>query len=365
MTIGIRRRGTLAALALALMACGSGSGTAANPRAGIAADRAPAQPAVSPAPAPREVRTSYSAVAATFAPLWAAHEFGLFEQYGLRTGEPLMINGGPANAQALVARELDASYMAFGPAGAALMAGAPIKVVAGFGQGFSHQVFTRAGSGVLGVQDMKGRRAGVSTTGSETNSVVQRWARAGGLHDDDITYINAGTGAERLAMLEGGTVDVVAITPEIAPVAMKRGYVRVADLTEERLAWQRDALTLPENMVVSDPLLATALLRAVSEAAYLIRSDRQRFDTIVSKYVKLDDPEALTAAYLASIRGWSARGRLDPANVQAVLESLQETISGAAQEPPSRFFDRTILDGLEREGFFDRLEQQYPPPAGA
>ena len=27
-----------------------------------------------------------------------------------------MINGGPANAQALVARELDASYIAFGPA---------------------------------------------------------------------------------------------------------------------------------------------------------------------------------------------------------------------------------------------------------
>ena len=66
-------------------------------------------------------------MAATFAPLWAAHEFGLFEQYALRTSEPLMINGGPANQQALVARELDASSMAFGPAGAALTASAPIK----------------------------------------------------------------------------------------------------------------------------------------------------------------------------------------------------------------------------------------------
>jgi len=311
------------------------------------------------------MRSSYSAVAATFASLWAAHEFGFFEQHGLRTSEPLMINGGPANAQALVARELDASYIAFGPAAAALIAGAPIKVVAGFGQGVYHQVFTKAGSGVLGVQDMRGRLAGVSTPGSETNTVVQRWARAGGLHDDDITYLNTGSGAERLATLEAGTVDVVAITPEIAPVAKKRGFLLVADLTQERLAWQRDALTLPENMVTGDPTLATAIVRAVSEAAHLIRSDRQRFDTVVSKYVKLDDPDVLTAAYLASVRGWSPRGRLDPANVQAVLESLQETIPGAAQEPASRFFDRTILDGLEGEGFFDRLEQQYPPPAGA
>src|SRR5438067_12636260 len=172
MSTAIRRRGTLAALALALIACGSASGNPANPRSGGDADRAPSQAPLSSQPAPREVRTSYSAVAATFAPLWAAHDFGLFEQNGLRASEPLMINGGPANAQALVARELDASYIAFGPAGAALIAGAPIKVVAGFGQGFYHQVFTRAGSGVLGVQDMKGRRAGVSTPGSETNTVV-------------------------------------------------------------------------------------------------------------------------------------------------------------------------------------------------
>src|SRR4051794_10464612 len=288
MSIRVLRRVILATVALAVVGCGSGSGDPANLRPGNDADRAPAQPPASQPPAPREVRTSYSAVAATFAPLWAAHEFGLFEQNGLRGGEPLMINGGPANAQALVARELDASYMAFGPAGAALIAGAPIKVVAGFGQGFYHQVFTRAGSGVLGVQDMKGRRAGVSTPGSETNTVVQRWGRAGGLHDDDITYLNAGTGAERLAMLEGGSVDVVAITPEVAPVAKKRGFLLVADLTEERLAWQRDALTLPESVVTGDPTLASAIVRAVSEAAYLIRSDRQRFDTVVSKYVKLD-----------------------------------------------------------------------------
>ena len=66
-------------------------------------------------------------------------------------------------------------------------------------------------------------------------------------------------------------------------------------------------------------------------------------------------PEALHGAGVVLPHAWE----------QAILESLQETIPGAAQEPASRFFDRTVLDALEREGFFDRLEQQYPPPAGA
>lgn len=305
---------------------------------------------------------AYSAAAASFAPLWAGYEYGLFEQHGLRASEPLYVDGGPANIQALVAHELEGSYMAFSPVVSAIMGGAPIKAVVGFGRGFTHQLFAKANGGVAGAADMKGRRAGVSTPGSETNTVVQTWARANGLRDDDITYVNAGTGAERLAMLDAGAVDLVAITPEVAPVAKKQGFVLVADLAQEPLPWQREALVLPEDLIRNDPPLATALLRALAEAAYLLHADRARFDTVVSKYVKLDDPDALAAAYLAFQRGWNPRGRPDPANVRAVQDFVQATIPGAAQEPYTRFVDLSLLNVLEKEGFFDRLERQYPTP---
>src|SRR5687768_974250 len=86
------------------------AGSAGATGAGGGAAQAPAKPA-----ALRDVRTSYASAVATFAPLWAAHEFGIFEQYGLRSSDPQLISGGPANAQALVARELDATYTAFSP----------------------------------------------------------------------------------------------------------------------------------------------------------------------------------------------------------------------------------------------------------
>ena len=60
-----------------------------------------------------------------------------------------MISGGPANAQTLSARELEASYTAFSPIVTAIAGGAPIKVVAGFGRGFVHQLFTKTGTGVM------------------------------------------------------------------------------------------------------------------------------------------------------------------------------------------------------------------------
>jgi hypothetical protein len=44
---------------------------------------------------------------------------------------------------------------------------------------------------------------------------------------------------------------------------------------------------------------------------------------------------------------------------------VDESMAGTAQQPTTRFLDVSILDALEQERFVDRLEQQYPVPAGA
>jgi ABC-type nitrate/sulfonate/bicarbonate transport system substrate-binding protein len=365
---------SVAGVALALAACGAGTGGAAKPAAiggGQATGAAPATggagPGAAPASAPpaslRDVRTSYPSAAATFGPLWAAHEYGIFEQYGLRSSEPQLISGGPANAQTLVAREVHASYTAFSPMLAANMGGAPVKAVAGFGRGFVHHLFTKAGSGVASAQDMRGKRAGVSRIGTESHTVIRQWARKYGVRDDEITYVNAGTVGERLAGLEGGIIELAPLDPPVVIVAEKRGFVRVADLSRENLPWQRESLVMLEDTIRAEPAFAANVVRAVAEASYLLRSDRQRFDEVVGKYIKVDDPDALGAAYASSVFGSNHRGRPSEADVKAVQEAIEDEMPGTVREPVSRFVDFGILDQLEREGFFDRLEQQYPIPA--
>ena len=44
---------------------------------------------------------------------------------------------------------------------------------------------------------------------------------------------------------------------------------------------------------------------------------------------------------------------------------MDEEIPGTINEPFTRFVDLSILDALEKEAYFDRLEQQYPLPPGA
>ena len=281
----------LACLSILLGGCGQPARPAAT-EAGSTAGPPPVQ-----APSRREVRLAYVSTATTFAPLWAAHEYGLLEQYGLHAGDLYYISGGPAIAQALVAGDLDAAYSAFSSEVTAIMGGATQKVVVGFSQGFVHQLFTKEGTGVRQAQDMKGKRAGVSRLGAETHTVIQMWARAHGLAPDDIIYVNAGGAGERLAALDVGSIDLVPLDPPQVVEAQKRGYLRIADMTQEAVPWQGDGLAFREQTLQADPALVKAVVQALSEAAYLIRAEPERFQAVVGKYIKLQDPDALNAAY--------------------------------------------------------------------
>src|SRR5947207_1798353 len=120
----------LPAALLMLAACGTGaSGPRAGAPAAAAGSTAAAVAPAAAAPAPRRVQLAYVSTATSFVGLWAAREYGLFEQYGLRPEDLLYINGGPASGQALVDGEIEAGYQAFSPAVPAIARGVQPEIV--------------------------------------------------------------------------------------------------------------------------------------------------------------------------------------------------------------------------------------------
>jgi len=350
------RLGSISAV-LMLVACSASPATPTPTPVAAAVTAAPAAP-----PSLRPVKIGYASSATVFAGLWVAKELGVFEQYGLRPDDLVLVSGGPVLVQSLVARELDAAYLAFSPAVAAVMGGAPLKVLAGVGRGFSFQLFTKQGLGIDRPEDAKGKRVGISRLGSESHTVVRFWARAHGLQDNDITYVAVGDAGQRIPALESGAADIALLDPPFAVKAEKLGYLRLADLTREPFAWQQDGVAMLEQRVREEPELSQALVQAVVEGAYLLRADPARASQVLRKYMDEEDPEALQGAYEAYVRTWIDHARPDPAGVAAVQAFIDESVPGTAQQPEIRFVDTSVLDKLEREGFYSRLERQYPAP---
>ncbi len=92
------------------------------------------------------------------------------------------------------------------------------------------------------------------------------------------------------------------------------------------------------------------LLKAQIEAIHTIRTNKELTLRILRKYLKVNDPEAIDATY----EFFSARMLEVP---RAETEGLKNILAdlGAPQRTPSDFLDMTLLDELEREGFFQRL----------
>jgi hypothetical protein len=70
----------------------------------------------------------------------------------------------------------------------------------------------------------------------------------------------------------------------------------------------------------------------------------------MKKYLKVNDPEAIDATYGFFAPRMLELPRADTEGVKNILADF-----GALQRSPNDFLDMTLLDELEREGFFQRL----------
>jgi hypothetical protein len=68
------------------------------------------------------------------------------------------------------------------------------------------------------------------------------------------------------------------------------------------------------------------------------------------KYLKVNDPEAVEATYDFFSRRMERLPRTDPEGIKNILKEM-----GAAQKNAGDFFDPSLLDEIENEGFLQKL----------
>jgi NitT/TauT family transport system substrate-binding protein len=76
-------------------------------------------------------------------------------------------------------------------------------------------------------KDLKGLKVGVSAPGSSTNMVVNYLIAQGGLKPSDISVIGIGAGANVIAAIDQGRVDVISQTDPAVTILEKEGKVKV------------------------------------------------------------------------------------------------------------------------------------------
>lgn len=261
------------------------------------------------------------------APLWAAVDAGIFEEYGLDvTVQP--IQGGAQAMPALINGDVDFSVgQPFGALRASLQ-GLDVKIIANYASSYAegddiNAVVAPAGSDIASPADLAGKRVAVNSLGAAGDLTISAAVEADGGDPSTIQFVEVAF-PDAKAQLEAGNIDAAWVPePFVSMVVGAGGSVVV----------------YPYQAVL--PGLPTLVIQATGSTVS-------------------DDPELVTKVREAFAAAFAWAAENDDAVRQALVDNLEIPAEAAAGLPLPTFttdLDRDLIQGLAdlavEHGFFE------------
>lgn len=205
---------------------------------------------------------------------------------------------------------------------------------------------------IQSIQDLKGKRLGVSSIGSGPDSLVRDLLKKrmvdGG---KEVTFIAVGAGEDRVMALLGGVVDA-AILSSTEKVKLKDADPRFHELysfvKSPDYADTPNSLIVREDLMKSDPALVEKVVRGNLKGLLYFRENRAGTSKILSRLLKVS--EAHAARLYDEIRPATTQdGTVNEEQQRGSIEYLLERVGLKEAPPLERVFDFSIARKVSKE----------------
>ena len=289
---------------------------------------------------PTKVTVAYSAVSPIFAGLWMAKEVGAFEKQGLKA-DLVYISSGSITVQAMVGGNLDMSIAASNAVVSAILHGAPLIAVGSITNRPAMSLFVQAD--IVKPEQLQGKTLAITRHGSSTDFLTLFALEKLGLQDKVKIQPMGGTREVDAAIRTGMVAGAVR---SMKPGPKTRMLVDLPDLG---IPLSMDLITVKRDFYKNSPRVVEAMLKAYIEGVAALKTRKDLAYKVLGKYM-LGASDSLDEAYEYAVKYLDRQARVDPAVIQTVLKWEDKP-----NAPVNEFFDNTIVDRIQKEGFVDRL----------
>jgi ABC-type nitrate/sulfonate/bicarbonate transport system substrate-binding protein len=279
----------------------------------------------------------------TSLPLFVALDGGYFAKRGLNVSVNQI--GATVAVQGIISGTIDI-YQGGTAAIAANLAGADIIYVAAAVDRNSLILFGQ--KGIASFENLRGKSIATTFPGAFGEIAVRMTARKFGMEvGRDFKLLYHRSPPEALTTFLAGNSDALIITPPQTELAKQQAYPVIIDYYKEGLKIVGPGTAVTRDFAQKYPNTIKAFLMSYLDGLKRAIDDEEFARRTESKYSKIIDPKILSANYQQGLRVWNKDMTVDIAAIRVVLEDSSD--SKAKSADPSRFFDNTLVQAVNRE----------------
>jgi NitT/TauT family transport system substrate-binding protein len=278
----------------------------------------------------------------SFVPADIGARAGIFRQHGVDI-EISSFGGDARLQQAMAADGIDVG-LGSGPGLAFVVKGSPVKGIAAMaGPPLLFALVVRNDAAVASLDDLRGRKVGVSTVGSVTSWIISEVSRQRGWGYDGMAQVPIGDDANRIAALKTRSLDGAIVNLAQALNFVQRGegkvLLRFGELVKD---FHIHVIFATDKAIAGKPEALRGFLKGWLQTIAFMRKDRNAAVEI-AKDVMGTDAQTTNAIYDELMPMFSDTGRFDPNALSVLRKSFVEMKTLPEEPDMSKLYTEAFL----------------------
>lgn len=295
----------------------------------------------------------YPAPVASLGIVEVMRKAGLFKKNGLDV-DLVYIQGSPILTTAMVSGQVPLSFIGGAAIVASAVSGADTVYLACGINTLYWRVFST--SDIKTVADLKGKKIGVTTFGSQEDSVIRFILKERGLIPDrDFALVAVGGAPTRLAALSKGVIQASVFIPPQDIAAEKLGLHELIDMSKLGLYNPGSCFASTKAYIKTHRDTVMRVMKTFVEGLRYYKENREFVLKVTADFAQNRDPNVLNPTYDVVTRFQERVPYVNMKGIEFMLKTLEPRDTRAKTFDPANVVDSSFIQELEKSGFIDMV----------
>lgn len=287
------------------------------------------------------------------APVLAGVDGGYFKKHGLDV-KPLIMAGSSTALAAMLSGDVSLISIAGSGMINAHLAGRDAVMVAGMVNFAPYELIVS--KEIQRMEDLKGKKVGIARFGGSADFLARWGLDKNGLRPGrDVTILQTGGNAERLAAVSQGAIQATLLEQAFAHLAKKAGFRSLLDYSTIGLDYQHSGIGTTKSFIDKNRDVVNRFMKAMVEGIHRLKNDRVFGLKVLERHLRVSDAETIQAAYDYYIPKTDQLPYVNLKGMKFLLDTIAETNPKAKKARPEDFVDHSILQEIEASGFLKQV----------